>query len=122
MYIYICMQRSGAHAVWLCVYVCMCVCVCVCVCIHIYTYVCKGLAPTQLSGLATTQLNALSTSSLATLSTSQLSGLSSAQLAALGGDAGARDIIAAHKNELVLIECDDPGVLQDIDRREDLTK
>ena len=45
-----------------------------------------------------------------------------AQLAALGGDAGARDIIAAHKNELVLIECDDPGVLQDIDRREDLTK
>jgi molybdenum cofactor cytidylyltransferase len=46
----------------------------------------------------------------------------SAQLLALGGDAGARDIIAAHKDDLVLIECDDPGVLQDIDRREDLTK
>jgi molybdenum cofactor cytidylyltransferase len=45
-----------------------------------------------------------------------------AQLAALDGDAGARDIIAAHKDELVLIECDDPGVLQDIDRREDLAK
>ena len=45
-----------------------------------------------------------------------------AQLLALDGDAGARDIIAAHKGELVLVECDDPGVLQDIDRREDLTK
>jgi molybdenum cofactor cytidylyltransferase len=42
------------------------------------------------------------------------------QLAALSGDAGARDIIAAHKGELELIECDDPGVLHDIDRREDL--
>ena len=45
-----------------------------------------------------------------------------AQLAALDGDAGARDIIAAHTDEMVLIECDDPGVLQDIDRREDLTE
>ena len=45
-----------------------------------------------------------------------------AQLAALDGDAGARDIIGAHKSELTLIECDDPGVLQDIDRREDLAK
>lgn len=44
-----------------------------------------------------------------------------AQLAALSGDAGARDIIAAHKEELALIECGDPGVLQDIDRRQDLT-
>jgi molybdenum cofactor cytidylyltransferase len=46
----------------------------------------------------------------------------SAQLLALGNDAGARDIIAAHKDELTLIECDDPGVLQDIDRREDISK
>jgi molybdenum cofactor cytidylyltransferase len=45
-----------------------------------------------------------------------------AQLLALGGDAGARDIIAAHQRELTLIECDDPGVLQDIDRREDLAR
>ncbi len=45
-----------------------------------------------------------------------------AQLLALGGDSGARDIIAAHKGEMVLVECDDPGVLHDIDRREDLTK
>ena len=43
-----------------------------------------------------------------------------AQLAALDGDAGARDIIVAHKGELVLIECDDPGILQDIDRKSDL--
>ena len=45
-----------------------------------------------------------------------------AQLLALDGDAGARDIIAAHQGELVLIECADPGVLQDIDRRADLAK
>ncbi|MDB5808840.1 MAG: molybdopterin-guanine dinucleotide biosynthesis protein MobA [Betaproteobacteria bacterium] len=44
------------------------------------------------------------------------------QLIALGGDAGARDIIAAHKNELVVIECGDPGVLHDIDRLDDLAK
>ncbi|MBI4192073.1 MAG: nucleotidyltransferase family protein [Betaproteobacteria bacterium] len=43
-----------------------------------------------------------------------------AQLLALDGDAGARDVIAAHKGELVLVECDDPGILQDIDRRDDL--
>ena len=43
-----------------------------------------------------------------------------AQLLTLAGDAGARDIIAAHKDELVLVECDDPGILHDIDRREDL--
>ena len=43
-------------------------------------------------------------------------------LLALDGDAGARDIIAANRNNLVLIECDDPGVLRDIDRREDLNQ
>ena len=40
----------------------------------------------------------------------------------LSGDAGARDIMAAHKNDIVLIDCDDPGVLLDIDRREDLPR
>ena len=45
-----------------------------------------------------------------------------AQLLALDGDAGARDIIAVCKDELMLIECDDAGVLHDIDRRADLTK
>jgi molybdenum cofactor cytidylyltransferase len=38
----------------------------------------------------------------------------------LDGDAGARDIVAAHQDELVLIECGDPGVLLDIDKRGDL--
>lgn len=45
-----------------------------------------------------------------------------AQLLALDGDAGARDIVAAHKGELVQVECDDPGVLHDIDRRDDLKR
>ena len=40
----------------------------------------------------------------------------------LDGDAGARDIVAAHLGELTLIGCDDPGVLLDIDRREDLAR
>jgi molybdenum cofactor cytidylyltransferase len=44
------------------------------------------------------------------------------QLTALGTDAGARDIIAAHINELVLIECGDPGVLHDIDTPADLNR
>jgi molybdenum cofactor cytidylyltransferase len=43
-----------------------------------------------------------------------------AQLAALDGDAGARDIVAAHMAELTLVECDDPGVLYDVDRPDDL--
>jgi len=43
-----------------------------------------------------------------------------AQLLALGGDVGARDLIAAHRSALVLVDCDDAGVLRDIDRREDL--
>ncbi len=45
-----------------------------------------------------------------------------ADLLGLDGDAGARDIVAANRDALVLIECDDPGVLQDIDRREDLKR
>jgi len=43
------------------------------------------------------------------------------ELLALDGDAGARGVIERHKAELQLIECDDPGVLYDIDRRSDLT-
>ena len=45
-----------------------------------------------------------------------------ANLLALGGDAGARDIIDAHPGELLLVECDDPGIVHDIDRREDLAR
>ena len=40
----------------------------------------------------------------------------------LDGDAGARDIVAAHSDEIVWIDCDDAGVLLDIDRREDLPR
>lgn len=45
-----------------------------------------------------------------------------AQLVVLGNDAGARDIIAAHKSELKFLECDDPGVLHDIDTHGDLKR
>jgi molybdenum cofactor cytidylyltransferase len=38
----------------------------------------------------------------------------------LAGDTGARDILAAHKSEIELVDCGDAGVLLDIDRREDL--
>ena len=43
-----------------------------------------------------------------------------AQLLVLDGDAGARDIISAHNSDLALIECDDAGILHDIDRKSDI--
>ncbi len=45
-----------------------------------------------------------------------------ALLLALDGDTGARDIVAAHEADVVLIECGDPGILHDIDRRDDLQR
>jgi molybdenum cofactor cytidylyltransferase len=42
------------------------------------------------------------------------------QLLALEGDAGARHIVRAHPDLMTLIECDDPGVLADIDTPGDL--
>lgn len=42
------------------------------------------------------------------------------ELLALKGDEGARAVLARHRAELALIECDDPGTVFDIDRREDL--
>jgi molybdenum cofactor cytidylyltransferase len=44
------------------------------------------------------------------------------RLLALEGDAGARHIVRAHPELLTLVECNDPGVLQDIDTREDLRR
>ena len=44
------------------------------------------------------------------------------QLLALEGDAGARHIMRANPGMLQLIECDDPGVLRDIDIRDDLVR
>lgn len=41
-------------------------------------------------------------------------------LAALNGDTGAKTVIQAHLEQLRLVVCDDPGVLRDIDRPEDL--
>ncbi len=43
------------------------------------------------------------------------------QLLKLEGDAGARNIVRANPGLTQLIECDDPGVLRDIDTRDDLT-
>jgi len=42
------------------------------------------------------------------------------QLRALSGDQGARDVLRALSDRLVLVATDDPGVLVDIDRPEDL--
>jgi molybdenum cofactor cytidylyltransferase len=42
------------------------------------------------------------------------------QLAHLGGDQGGKSILDAHRQQLVLCRVDDPGVLRDIDRPEDL--
>jgi molybdenum cofactor cytidylyltransferase len=42
------------------------------------------------------------------------------ELVALSGDTGARGVVQRHSEEIVLIECDDAGVLLDIDERTDL--
>ncbi len=42
------------------------------------------------------------------------------ELLALTGDEGARHVVKRHLKDVVMIEVDDPGVLFDIDRREDI--
>jgi molybdenum cofactor cytidylyltransferase len=42
------------------------------------------------------------------------------ELTALDGDQGARAVLQRHRDAVKLIECDDPGVLYDIDSRSDL--
>jgi molybdenum cofactor cytidylyltransferase len=42
------------------------------------------------------------------------------RLRTLGGDAGARGMLAEHADELVLLDTADPGVLQDVDHPDDL--
>jgi len=42
------------------------------------------------------------------------------ELEALGGDVGARELLAAHEVELVKVPVGDPGVIRDIDRPGDL--
>ncbi len=41
-------------------------------------------------------------------------------LAALDGDAGAKSVIQTHLEQLRLVDCNDPGVLWDIDKPQDL--
>lgn len=48
------------------------------------------------------------------------SGVLREELAVLSGDAGAKAVIQAHFDRLVLVVTDDSGVLRDIDRPEDL--
>jgi molybdenum cofactor cytidylyltransferase len=43
-------------------------------------------------------------------------------LCALSGDAGAREILRAHAQRIALIDCNDPGVLADIDTPADLAR
>lgn len=42
------------------------------------------------------------------------------ELLALKGDEGARSLLERHTADVTVVACDDPGVLRDIDRREDL--
>ena len=44
------------------------------------------------------------------------------ELLALTGDSGARAVIDRHRDAVRLIECDDPGVLLDVDAKEDLQR
>ena len=43
-------------------------------------------------------------------------------MAALGGDAGAREIVAAHGARLTRVDVDDPGILRDVDTPADLDR
>lgn len=42
------------------------------------------------------------------------------ELMDLNGDTGAKSVLQSHKKQLHLIECDDPGILMDIDHPDDL--
>ena len=44
------------------------------------------------------------------------------ELVALHGDSGARSLLKRHRDSVTHIECDDPGVLFDVDRRSDVEK
>lgn len=45
-----------------------------------------------------------------------------AELATLQGDEGARSLLRQHVEAIKLVECDDPGILQDLDTWEDLQR
>ena len=50
-----------------------------------------------------------------------ISGRFRAELEALGGDEGARQLLAKHEAELVKVPVGDPGVIRDIDKPSDLS-
>jgi molybdenum cofactor cytidylyltransferase len=44
------------------------------------------------------------------------------ELLALDGDLGARAVVERHRDSVQLIECDDPGILFDVDRKSDIER
>lgn len=44
------------------------------------------------------------------------------ELLALSGDSGARAVLERHRDEIRLVECDDPGTVIDVDARADLER
>jgi len=44
------------------------------------------------------------------------------ELLALDGDLGARAVVDRHRDSVQLIECDDPGILFDVDRKSDIAR
>jgi molybdenum cofactor cytidylyltransferase len=44
------------------------------------------------------------------------------ELMQLAGDTGAKAVLQRHAEEIVLVDCDDPGVVLDIDRKADLER
>ena len=44
------------------------------------------------------------------------------ELLALDGDLGARAVVDRHRDSVQLIECDDPGILFDVDRKGDIAR
>ena len=44
------------------------------------------------------------------------------ELLALDGDQGARAVVERHRDSAQLIECDDPGILFDVDRKSDIPR
>lgn len=44
------------------------------------------------------------------------------ELLRLSGDSGARDVLERHRDKIQLVECDDPGIVLDVDARTDLDR
>jgi molybdenum cofactor cytidylyltransferase len=44
------------------------------------------------------------------------------ELLKLDGDQGARAVLERHRDSVRLVECDDPGILFDVDRKSDIAR